>query len=514
MNEFDSIISELMLSEMKKYIEEIPDENIKNLCNSYCEQVVPELVEQLHYVEPDFSFVNTVAQQQLKEEISKLKPKINNYIAQGLFVILQKASEKIPSERGKNILQEEVYQIASSGIQAFVNEESLDIAISTIREELKVQAVQYASSTSHYAVETIKKRLPKNKITSAVCDDIDGIAKQIIQSVADGTDINTACEIAVQQAKISLANNTCKHINELTSKGIKNASSKLHVSGKGSRRINKRIDEVAGVLNDSLSYHITDNLSQVITGNKDIVEASKDITVGTAKETAVSYIEKHGAELAAEAIDSITKNVAKKMTNETAKNVVLNSGAKLANANTVIAIAGGVIDIGKSIKSYMDGEITKAQMLRTIGEQGSNVCLSTIYGTIGMAVGGPIGAAVGSMVGYMASSMLYGAVLSQFDKEDIARERAAQTHAFCEAAIAEMTRQRLLFEKQATEFLKRRAQAVIEGFAIIDQAIISSDFNELSEGLNTITKSFGRELQFITFEEFDDFMNSDESFQL
>lgn len=511
---FNSIVSELILSEMKRYVEKIPDENIKNVCDKYCEQVVPELVEQLHYTEPDFSILNTVAQQQLKDEVNKLKPKINNYINEGLFVILQKVADKIPDEKGKAILQEQVYQLASSGIQSFVNEESMDAAISTIREKAKAQAVQYADNAGHYAVEQIRAKLPDNKFTSTVCDDIDGIVQQIIQSVAAGDNVNTVCEIALDQAKGSLAKNSCEYINSLTSKGIREASGKLHVSGKGSRRINKRIDEAVGVLNDSLSYHITDNLTQVITGDKSGSEAAKDITVGTAKETAVGYMERYGAELAAEAIDSITKNVAKKITNETAKNAILISGAKIANANTITAIAGGVIDIGKSIKSYMDGDISKAQMLRNIGEQGSNVCLSTVYGTIGAAVGGPIGAAVVSMVGYMASSMLYGAVLSQFDKEDIARERAAQTHAFCEAAIAEMTRQRLLFEKQAAEFLKRRAQAVIEGFAVIDQAIISSDFNELSKGLNTITKSFGRELQFITFEEFDDFMNSDESFQL
>lgn len=162
----------------------------------------------------------------------------------------------------------------------------------------------------------------------------------------------------------------------------------------------------------------------------------------------------------------------------------------------------------------MNGEITKSQMLKSIGEQGSNVCLSTVYGTIGLAAGGPVGAAIGSMVGYMASSMLYGAVLTQFDKEDLARERAAQTHAFCEAAIKEMRRQRLEFEQKASELLKNRANAIMAGFAIIDKAVINSDFDGLSRGLNTIAQSFGRELQFTTFKEFDDFMNSDESFVL
>ena len=77
-----------------------------------------------------------------------------------------------------------------------------------------------------------------------------------------------------------------------------------------------------------------------------------------------------------------------------------------------------------------------------------------------------------------------------------------------------MRRQRLEFEQKASELLKNRANAIMAGFALIDKAVINSDFDGLSRGLNTIAQSFGRELQFTTFKEFDDFMNSDESFVL
>ena len=514
MNDIDSIIAELILKEIQKYTENISDEKTRAICNEYSGQVVPLLVKELHSDNNDFSFLTDTARQQIETELRNLKPQINSYAAQCLFAVLHKTAEKVPDERAKALLEGEIYQIASSGINSFIEEESWNAAVDEITGQIKDKSVKYAESVSHQAIEKAKQYLPENEYTLAVCDDADVLAGDIIQAAANGGDVEAVCHRAAQQAKERLTKYGTDYINAIAEKSIKEGAKRLHVSGKGSRKINNRINDAAGTISDSLTGHITDNVVSVVYGEKDIGEAAKDIAVGTAKDSAANYMQKHGAELAAEAIDAITKSAAKKIANQTAKKAVLSAGAKLANANTLTAIAGGVIDIGAAIKAYMNGEITKSQMLKSIGEQGSNVCLSTVYGTIGLAAGGPVGAAIGSMVGYMASSMLYGAVLTQFDKEDLARARAEQTHAFYEAAIKEMRRQRLEFEQKASELLKNRANAIMAGFAIIDKAVINSDFDGLSRGLNTIAQSFGRELQFTTFKEFDDFMNSDESFVL
>ena len=169
----------------------------------------------------------------------------------------------------------------------------------------------------------------------------------------------------------------------------------------------------------------------------------------------------------------------------------------------------------------MNGDITKTQLLRQIGEKGSAACLSTVYASIGAtvgAVGGPIGiaigAAIGSMVGYVASSMLYGSVLQAFEAEEAAKAMAEQTHAFCEEAIKRMRAEREAFEKQAEFIFKKREAAVIQGFRQIDSALLENDFDRFSRGLNEIAASFGHKLQFTNFEEFDSFMQSDEAFDL
>ena len=482
MNDIDSIIAGLILKEIQKYTENISDEKTRAICNEYSGQVVPLLVKELRSDNNDFSFLTDIARQQIETELRNLKPQINSYAAQCLFAVLHKTAEKIPDERAKALLEGEIYQIASSGISSFIEEESWNAAVDEITGQIKDKSVKYAESMSHQAIEKAKQYLPENEYTLAVCDDADVLAGEIIQAAANGGDVEAVCHRAAQQAKERLTKYGTDYINAIAEKSIKEGAKRLHVSGKGSRKINNRINDAAGTISDSLTGHITDNVVSVVYGEKDI--------------------------------GAITKSAAKKIANQTAKKAVLSAGAKLANANTLTAIAGGVIDIGAAIKAYMNGEITKSQMLKSIGEQGSNVCLSTVYGTIGLAAGGPVGAAIGSIVGYMASSMLYGAVLTQFDKEDLARAMAEQTHAFCEAAIKEMRRQRLEFEQKASELLKNRAAAIMAGFALIDKAVINSDFDGLSRGLNTIAQSFGRELQFTTFKEFDDFMNSDESFVL
>ena len=106
------------------------------------------------------------------------------------------------------------------------------------------------------------------------------------------------------------------------------------------------------------------------------------------------------------------------------------------------------------------------------------------------------------------------AQLRQDSIEAVARQRAEQTHEFCETLIKQMRAQRIAFEENAAALLRERAQIVTASFDVIDKAILSSDFNQLSEGLGNIARAFGKELQFKTFEEFDEFMKSDESFEL
>lgn len=50
-------------------------------------------------------------------------------------------------------------------------------------------------------------------------------------------------------------------------------------------------------------------------------------------------------------------------------------------------VAGIAYDIRKALKQLLDGEITEAEFLKIVGEKGTAVVVSGVYGTIGGSIG-------------------------------------------------------------------------------------------------------------------------------
>ena len=458
---------------------------------------------------------------------------------------LDKLKDILPQNQYTAAICDEAHALAEDIINTVSAGGNLDtvycIAESQAKSFLKAQAGGYAkthiSQSIDYAIGILAdrvKRKGRGQYRSNYNKNVDYYAQNFrsilqnnsaysIDRILNGESIDRVlADFAKDSTKQAATSFFVEQGQRTTQKFIKDSAKKLHTSGKGSRKTNRRIDAAADVVSDSLTGHLSSNIVDVISGDKDIATAVQDTAVETAKDSARQYMQKHGAELAEEAIKSITQSVAKRIKNETAKQLVVKTGSSLANANTITAVAGAVYDIGTSIKAYLNGEITKSELLRQIGEKGSAACLSSMAGTygagIGFALGGPVGAAIGgaigSMAGYIASSMLYGSVLKAFEEEDKARMRAEQMHEFCETAIKHMQAARAEFIRQTELLFKNRELASQQAFKAIDEAIIECDFNKFSEGLNKINKSFGKSLQFTNFEEFNAFMESDESFEL
>ena len=152
------------------------------------------------------------------------------------------------------------------------------------------------------------------------------------------------------------------------------------------------------------AYQITDNFGAFLGGEKDFGQAVTDITANTAKNTAVTYTKKQGAELAAETVKVIEKEVEKRI----GKGMISNGLGKLANSNTLMTVANVAYDIGKELKRLMNGEISKTEFLQIVGEKGTAAVVSSVFTAMGTMVAGPfIGAAIGSAVGYFATSVLF-----------------------------------------------------------------------------------------------------------
>lgn len=455
-----------------------------------------------------------------------------------------KARNYFPENNYYMAFCDDAKDVANNIVEAVEKGETIESICASAQEEIKSSLIQHGTDYANekfgqgidaainFAADNMREK-GRGKRHSAYNKKVDWAADTIkeglksnsgdaIKRLLNGDDAGAVVgDFAKETARNVVQESVNKYAGEYISDSVNNVAKYLKVTGKGSRKINRRINDAGGIVSESLTNNVTANVADVLAGNKDFDTAVKDIATETAKQSAQTYMKEHGAELAKEAVQVITEKAAKQFKDKATKDVITSVGGKLANADAITGVAGTVYDIGKSFKAFMDGEITKAELLRDLGEKGSAACVSSVYATIGGtlgAVGGPagvaIGSAVGSMVGYVANSMLYGAVLEQFEREEAAKKNAEAVHAFCEEAIRQMRIERVQFEQQIQELLQERADACMRGFRVMDEAILSSDFDKFSCGLNEIAQSFGRELQFTNFEEFDKFMESDEDFVL
>lgn len=457
---------------------------------------------------------------------------------------LKKAKKLLPDSQYKAVICDNAEAVATDIIEAVANGEDVDAlleiygekASNYVKENVRQATIQQINKAVDEAVDYLaerardkgrgKKRSRYNKKVTQYAEririELKETAGNSVERILNGEDFETvAADFASGAARNIAQDILIDQAKDVTQSAVRNGAKRLHVSGKGSRKVNRRIDQAGLIVSDSLTANISNGIIDAVSGEKDLGEVAKDVAVNTAKDSARRYMEEHGAELAKEAIETITRKAAEKVGNQAVKMAITKAGTSLANVNTVTAVAGAIYDIGKSFKDFLNGDITKAELLRQIGEKGSAACLSSVYASVGAVAGsiaGPVGtavgAAIGSMVGYVASSLLYGSVLQAFEAEEAARARAEQTHAFCEAAIRRMKAERAEFERQAEILFQNREAAFAAGFRQMEAALLDDDFDRFSSGLNEFANSFGQKLQFTTFEEFDAFMQSDEAFDL
>ena len=443
---------------------------------------------------------------------------------------LKKAKKLLPDSKYKAVICDNAEAVATDIIEAVANGEDVDAlleiygekASNYVKENVRQATIQQINKAVDEAVDYLaerardkgrgKKRSRYNKKVTQYAEririELKETAGNSVERILNGEDFETvAADFASGAARNIAQDILIDQAKDVTQSAVRNGAKRLHVSGKGSRKVNRRIDQAGLIVSDSLTANISNGIIDAVSGEKDLGEVAKDVALNTAKDSARRYMEEHGAELAKEAIETITRKAAEKVGNQAVKMAITKAGTSLANVNTVTAVAGAIYDIGKSFKDFLNGDITKAELLRQIGEKGSAACLSSVYASVG-AVAGSIA------VGYVASSLLYGSVLQAFEAEEAARARAEQTHAFCEAAIRRMKTERAEFERQAEILFQNREAAFAAGFRQMEAALLDDDFDRFSNGLNEFANSFGQKLQFTTFEEFDAFMQSDEAFDL
>ena len=455
----------------------------------------------------------------------------NKQINKAIESVANEMPDNPHKEYVKNFLQSAVDESFEELRQADSIEDAGRVAANVVRRYAKQEAAKHIKKQGNQALDKAgelivdklrqrgrgkgntkyNKQLKSNVqqgVTAAqdnLCSNIEAIfrgEKDVGQAAADMAK-GTVVDYAAGQVK--------SRTSGIVTQGAKYAASKLHTTGKGSRKVNRNIDNVFGSVATGAAESLVENVTGVIKGEKDAKEAVKSVAVDTGKLAARDYMEKHGDKLVREAVAELAKQAEKRIANELVRRTAVTALTKIGNANAVMNVAGAAYDIGKSIKRFMDGEITQAQLMREIGEKGTGAVVSAAFAMVGTAVGGPIGAAIGSLAGYLATNLLYGSVMSAFDAADRAKSEYYQVAAACDEAIRLMRQRREQFERETQALFAHRERVFKDSFDRLEKAVRTNDMDAFAVSMNNIAAAFGKELQFKNFDEFDKFMMDDNS---
>ncbi len=275
---------------------------------------------------------------------------------------------------------------------------------------------------------------------------------------------------------------------------LKSAATDMHESGKK-----------AGAIGASITGGVTAaiGLHSIYKGEKEVGEVLSNVAVNAAKGYATGYT-----------VTALSKGIT-----HSASHFLASSTAKaLTRSNAPAAIASGVVNASKSMISYLKGDIESEKLLDEISHTAVTGTSSFYYGALGqVTIPIPVvGALVGSMAGYYIGNILHQSGLIALGDAQVVKEAKARRkniEAMCLSLIPQMRQERIELEKGLDKYFSERSVAFNELFNQLDEALTEWNPNKFVSGLENINNQFGKTLQFKTFEEFDEFMESDEAFE-
>lgn len=240
---------------------------------------------------------------------------------------------------------------------------------------------------------------------------------------------------------------------------------------------------------------IIKNCAACFNGDKEPEEAIKDVALDTGKAAAVSY--------STAFTGSIIKGAM-----QNSKNAMLQNVSKTALPAMIVTTT---LEVGKTFKRYLSGEIDGVQCFEELGEKGVGMISSSMFaGVFQVAIPIPVvGALIGSMVGYAFSSAYYKEVLNVFKEAKLAHERRLKIEAECAEAVKMIREYRERLEELISEYLTDHIVTFNNALNQMHTALELGDIDLFIEGNNKIINKLGKKSQFNSFKEIDDFMNSD-----
>lgn len=260
-------------------------------------------------------------------------------------------------------------------------------------------------------------------------------------------------------------------------------------------------------------------------GEKAFEEVLSDTAKSTGKAAAKGYLTGAGGSLVKAGMQhssrlAITREVERELGKASQTKIAQEVAKRLAESKTVMLsktalpalVMTSVIELSGTIAKYVRGDIDGVQFFEELGQKGTNILASSAGAALGQIVI-PIpvvGAVVGGMVGYSLSAFFYTEALTAFKEAKESRENYHRIKKECEAARGALIQYRQEMERVFnSEFGEFKSQ-MQEGLAATDAAIQQGDMDEFCQHANRIGTLLGSTLQFESYEEFDEFMKTDE----
>lgn len=181
--------------------------------------------------------------------------------------------------------------------------------------------------------------------------------------------------------------------------------------------------------------------------------------------------------------------------------------ALAAKRNPVAAIAISAKEASDSIRAYIEGKITKEQMLNEISDTVISSTSILYYGALGQTaipipvVGALIGAGVGLMIGNLLNRSGIVA-LGKSDEVVAAQQRRKAIAEVCQQASAQARAARESLQQLLRTHFMQRNDAFLDAFSSMEQALSDWNSDEFSAALETVNAQFGKTMSYSRFDDF------------
>lgn len=234
------------------------------------------------------------------------------------------------------------------------------------------------------------------------------------------------------------------------------------------------------------------NLVDVIEGKKDVGEAITDTAIASGKAAVSGYVRGGGLTIVSHSLS--------------------NSSSKFIQALTKSNVPGKVITAvmatGDTLKKYGNGEISTEECLIQLGEKSINFATTGYAMTVGQTLI-PI-----PIVGSVLTSNYSNQLINELKRKELEHQERERIIRECEIATQQAIEFREKLERYLENYFSDYKDCFNEALCEIKYSLQLGDTEGVVFGANKITKKLGGSVQYETFEEFEDFMNSDESFVL